>query len=261
MKLSTPFLLLIAFLSCNNDVAKPDAAFPDVSQAGKAKTAKASATGDCGSTLIFKKGAKFTNKAVDANGKLIVSTESEVIRVSDAGGGKQSEIAMTSTFGDGREPTAGTGRYACDGTNLLIDLSSFVTTSENTKISSAGFSFSSKLEVGQSLPDANYTVSMNYGGKEMQIATRIHERKVEAKEKLTTAAGSFDCYRIVPTIETSSSMAGLTPEVKEELEKAKKRMGKNTMTVWYAPSLTILAMELFISGKVAMRNEITSISK
>ena len=58
-------------------------------------------------------------------------------------------------------------------------------------------------------------MTMNRGGKEMKITSHIKERKVEAKESVTTPAGTFECYRISSVIEAETDMPGMDEKSKK----------------------------------------------
>ena len=61
----------------------------------------------------------------------------------------------------------------------------------------------SDLSVGQSLDDGSIVIS---GDLPMTMRVDITDRKVAAKEKVTTPAGTFECYKITYTIKTKMMM-------------------------------------------------------
>jgi hypothetical protein len=152
-------------------------------------------------------------------------------------------------------------KYKCDGKQLYVDLSGFMpgANSQNSKIETSGMLFPFKLSAGETLPDAEHSVSMERAGKAMKITSHIKERKVEAKESITTPAGTFECYRISSVIETE--MPAMDEKSRQIMEETKKRMGKNKMIVWYAPDVTIIKMEFYMGERLITRSEITAIKK
>jgi len=65
----------------------------------------------------------------------------------------------------------------------------------------------SSLEVGQTLKDISYQMKMSMSGMTVMNRTyNVTDRKVEAKESITTPAGTFDCYKLTFT---TSSQGGL----------------------------------------------------
>ena len=63
----------------------------------------------------------------------------------------------------------------------------------------------SELAVGKKLDDGSVTVKIaNEGMQIMTMTTTIKNREVVGQEKVTTPAGSFDCYKIAYDIETAT---------------------------------------------------------
>ncbi len=53
------------------------------------------------------------------------------------------------------------------------------------------------MKVGDQLKDATMHMDMNgANGMKQSVDMEMKERKVEAKEKITTPAGSWDCFKI-----------------------------------------------------------------
>ena len=105
----------------------------------------------------------------------------------------------------------------------------------------------SNLQVGQALKDMNYNIRMSMSG--MNIMNRdfkVKNRKVEAQEKVTTPAGTFDCLKI--TFTTSSE----------------KGLGSGTIksAMWYAKDAGLVKSESYKEdGKLMSRQLLTKITK
>ncbi|MBE0654983.1 MAG: hypothetical protein IH594_14370 [Bacteroidales bacterium] len=57
--------------------------------------------------------------------------------------------------------------------------------------------FPSSLSVGDALPEGNMNIKVRSNGIQVvNMDVNISNRKVEAQEKLSTPAGTFDCYKI-----------------------------------------------------------------
>lgn len=59
------------------------------------------------------------------------------------------------------------------------------------------------LEVGMTLDDGGVTIT---GDMPMALETVITDRKVTAKESITTPAGTFDCYKVTYTVDVKMVM-------------------------------------------------------
>jgi hypothetical protein len=63
--------------------------------------------------------------------------------------------------------------------------------------------YPSSLETGQTLPDANITISAGTGGVTiMNMTVNVTNRKVTGTESVTVPAGTFECYKITYDLET-----------------------------------------------------------
>lgn len=69
------------------------------------------------------------------------------------------------------------------------------------------------LEVGQNLPDGHTTIKVKMGESNMAMTTMqidIVNRKVEAKESITTPAGTYECYKITYDTDMNMKMMGFS---------------------------------------------------
>jgi hypothetical protein len=66
------------------------------------------------------------------------------------------------------------------------------------------------LAVGQNLADANINMKLNMGGVNMNMNIETVNRKVEARESITTPAGTFDCFVISSETKSKMMMANNT---------------------------------------------------
>jgi hypothetical protein len=64
-------------------------------------------------------------------------------------------------------------------------------------VESDNLRYPADMKVGQELNDGTIKISVGSGGMAvMNMTTTIDNRKVEAKENITTPAGTFECYKI-----------------------------------------------------------------
>jgi hypothetical protein len=263
MKNSLTALLILTTQACNNEVTTGTGQTTDsnerVSTAANLNTG--SMAGGCGNSLWFVKGAKINTSSYDGNGTEIATQVSTVTKVSTQGNMTISELEMKNSGKDGEKPSTMNANYKCDGKFFSVDLSGLLPGAGGTSIKSSGLQFPVTIAVGDTLPDASYTITMSSGGHSRTIQSTIRERKVESKESLTTPAGTFDCYKITSFIETETAMAGLDETSRKVMEETKKKMGRNKMTYWYAPDVTIIKTEFHMGSKLVTRSEVTSIKK
>lgn len=268
MKKFFPVLLLFTAFACTSQQSsegKPKSAVAAIDKrtSDDTKTGDdAVATGGCGSSLLFKEGVVIHGITYDRDGKVTAKHASTIKKVYSEGGVMTSEVEVKTVMGDpGATEKTMNAVYKCDGKKLYVDLSSFLSSNKNAKVETSGFAFPDDLSVGDTLPDASYTVKMNIANIDRIVKSHIKERKVEAKEKVTTPAGTFDCYRISSVIEVDADMIGMDERKKAVMAQVQKTMGKNKLIFWYAPDVTIIKMEYHMGDKLVTRNEVTEIDK
>ena len=70
------------------------------------------------------------------------------------------------------------------------------------EMSGDGFRLPNNLSVGDELPDSKNTISIDAGVMNMNMTMELRDQKVEAKETVTTPAGTFECIRFSYTTYT-----------------------------------------------------------
>ncbi len=99
----------------------------------------------------------------------------------------------------------------CDNGVISLDMSRFFPEEMlksfkdmDMKIETENLEIPSDLEVGQELKEASLTIS---GNIPFTMETRIKDRKVLSKEKITTPAGTFECFKISYTVVSKTVMS------------------------------------------------------
>ena len=113
--------------------------------------------------------------------------------------------------------------------------------SMDAEIEGTALAFPEKLEVGTEMEDANITFTMG----PMKGSMDIYDRKVTAKETITTSAGSFECYKI------------------EYATKFKMLIGMQIKAVqWIAPKVGLIKSESYNKkGKLVGTSVLTNLTK
>ena len=263
MKKNLYLIAVIFFIACSNPAGNAKSLQGNAGGADKGSTASTNnAPGDCGSMLLFREGAEITMSNYNVMGTVTSTSVSKVTKVSSEGGLTVAEVVMKNTDDKGGNEKTSTTIYKCDGKNFFVDMTSLLAANKMTstnKTNSIEFPFNPA--VGDVLADGEYTVSMARAGKEMTVTSHLRERKVEAKESVTTPAGTFECFRVSSVIETDMDMPGMDEKSKQLMEQVKKKMEKIRMIFWYSPGATIIKMENYIGEKLTVRSEVTNIKK
>jgi hypothetical protein len=255
MKKLLSVCILISFYACNNQNSSSDKKENTVATG----TEKEPVTGVCGSLILFHKGAVIVGTSYDAAGK---ETSKQTTTVTDVKEEEGVLVANSSALMNGKtgEKTMNLV-YKCDGTNLYVDMSSMLQNFDalkNIKGDIKPIQFPINISVGQTLPDASYTISMDRGPVKMDITSSYKNRIVSAKENITTTAGSWDCYKVSSDIE--SDMSGPDEKTKKIMDAVKDKM-KMSMIMWYTPKIGIVRTEIYMNGKPSSKSEITSIKE
>jgi len=162
-------------------------------------------------------GSEFEMTTYNKKDKLqsrIVNAISEVEENGDA-----YEATFQSTIYDKKDEMVSDGEFVviCEDGNIRVDMERLTSSmgqlaayDEMEVESEASFlEIPSSLEVGQSLSDGHTTIKVKMGEGNMAMTTMqidVVNRKVEARENLTTPAGSFECYKITYDTDISTKM-------------------------------------------------------
>ncbi len=100
--------------------------------------------------------------------------------------------------------------YACKGGVFSFDMQNFLDPQTmsaykdmQVSITATNLETPGSLSAGQTLKEGNIQMKVsNQGMTLMNMTTTIKNRKVEAIEKITTTAGTFECYKISYDIDT-----------------------------------------------------------
>ena len=173
-----------------------------------------SAQNNCSQFYPSKSGTKLTIHHYNQKNKLTSETNYEVLNVNSSG--SESKITMNMYMSDSKKQktiTEAQFTVTCDGGTTSLDPESIISPklfnqykNMEYKIEGKGIDIPNALSVGQKLPDGQVTMSIDAGVMSIDMTIDLKNRKVELKETITTSAGSFDCYLITYTNETSMSM-------------------------------------------------------
>lgn len=153
----------------------------------------------------------------------------------------------------GKELTNAEGSYKCDGGNFSVDMKAMLPGDQaksmnmkdmEVKTNNATLYYPTTLTVGSKLPDNEFTADTYTGGmKLMSMSLKVTDRKIEAKESITTPAGKFDCYKITSN-QNIKSIFNFSMQTTE----------------WFAPNVGIIKTEVYRKGDFVSSTMITKIS-
>lgn len=248
------FLLILA--ACNN-TAQVSTNNKEVETSENVKEAKSSTIDSkgCNSFYWFKKGSVAVFDEYDKNGKKFASTTTTVIDVRPEGKGTIAEFISTS----GESTKDFKGKYKCEGDKVMMDIGSMFKDNDMSnggitmEMSKTGWlTFPLNMKTGDNLEETPFEMKGIKNGKPvMTMTSSVNSRKVDAKEKVTTAAGSWDAFKITEVRTMEISMEGMD----------KKIAGPATSYVyWFVPGFGVVKTELKeASGTLMHRSELVSV--
>ncbi len=170
-----------------------------------ALTASLVAQGTCSAFYIFEEGKQWEYHSFNDKGKLEGRISQRILGLNQTPDGTwEANIESRVADKNDKEMTTSTFILTCKDDVLKMDLTSnmapgMLESLNSMEVTMEGnqMELPGNLKEGQALPDAYTTISAGAQGvtiMRMTIATT--NRLVEARERLETAAGNFDCYKI-----------------------------------------------------------------
>ncbi|NOQ70895.1 MAG: hypothetical protein GQ574_02770 [Crocinitomix sp.] len=152
-------------------------------------------------------GTTLTYESYNGKDKLQSSDQMTVTDVIESTASTLIKVNMKSFDKKGEEASSTDVEYICEDGVFKISMESMMDseTMEAYKdmevtMTQTELEIPSDLTVGQDLPDADIEIIISSSGMQiMKMNVKITERKVEAKESMTTSAGTFECYKFSQT--------------------------------------------------------------
>lgn len=210
---------------------------------------------DCKNYYYLLNNAEVEMSIYDSKNAVVAKNVYNVLSVSKDGAGLTSKFNTSLKDAKGKEMSSGKGEFKCTGDNILIDMQMSmpnIPQLQNMKMASEGsafLSYPSSLKEGQALPDASYEMSGNANGMDMSMQYKVTDRKVAGKEKITTPAGSWDCFKITYNMNLSMTMMGMNMPM------------QLTAAEWFAPGFGVVKTESAKDGNKVGSMLITKLKK
>ncbi|MEO8583635.1 MAG: hypothetical protein ABI415_07550 [Flavitalea sp.] len=148
------------------------------------------------------------NKTVEMTvyGKKHEVSAKQVYKVSDvktSGGTTSGHLDSEMFDKNGKSISKSSSIIKCDGGIMMIDMKMTMPMNPTQKVETdvkadnIFIEYPTSMKVGDQLKDATMHLDMASGNNLQQsIDMEVNDRKVESKEKVTTSAGSWDCFKI-----------------------------------------------------------------
>jgi hypothetical protein len=204
---------------------------------------------DCASLMPHRVGAEWEITNFNKKGLPESSISARLVELTAKTGGFDATVDQVITDKKERETGAFSYKFSCFFGTTSIDLSSMLSPEAfgayqnmDLQINGIPADFPQKLEVGDALKEANIEIKVRSGSMTlMTMEFVISDRKVLAKEAVTTAAGTFDCIKI--SYQMDSKIGPL-------------KMKRNT-TQWISEGVGVVKSETFKGEKLESSQELT----
>lgn len=218
-------------------------------------------TAQCNPYFAYSQGTSLTLTNYNPKGKEESSQKMTIVDVTKEGDKEvlKTDIVIYDKKGD--EITSNQIEMICEDGKFKMDLSRFVprgmgeTQGIDISFEGDGVSVPSELSVGKSLEDGDFSMKIQsdnpalsgmMGGTEIAIT----DRKVLAKESITTPAGTFDCFKVSSKTTSATKMMGMTRTV------------ESSSIEWISKEVGMVRVESYDKkDKLSMYTELTSFSK
>lgn len=213
--------------------------------------------GDCNKLLFFKEGTMTTMTSYNDDGKVTGTTKTTFTKVTKTGAGV-SVIATQENFDKkGKSATKNDYTLKCEGGILTIDMRMMMSAQQTegykdmeVTMEGSNLEYPGDFVVGSSLKDADVKMVVRTKDKGtpmpmMNMTMKITNRKVEAKESVTTPAGTFECFKL------------------SEMSESKTLFTIKFKTIsWFSPEAGTVKTESYKeSGKFLGKSELTELKK
>lgn len=232
----------------------------------KAANEASTGTGElpCTRLVFFQPGTVVESVSTDEKGKETSRQVTRILSIADKDGFTVANAESTDTQAGAKgKVTTVKYDYKCDGENVYFDIASMFRTEKKnneTGFESTTIPYPINVKAGQTLSDASGVMSSQRGGRKMTMTYTFKDRKVAAMEEVTTAAGTWKCYKINQTVEVEMDIPGMDERAKEMMKKMKESM-KMTSSTWLSPDFGVVKTEIYQNGEFQSKNEVVSVKR
>ncbi len=204
--------------------------------------------------FYLKEGKKLTYKQYDNKEKVKSITEQSLKSIKNTTTGFEAVVTVTNKDDKGTAVQEGKEFIVkCENGEIKLDLSSMMMNEMagrmkgmEVSVTGDGVGYPSNMEIGKTLPDATMDMKVGMNGTNLFTGKFvIKNRKVEAKENLTTSAGTFECYKISYDLDINMMMKH-----------------SNKVIQWMSPNIGLIKSEnLDSKGIVQNHRDLTAIEQ
>lgn len=174
------------------------------------------------------------NKKGEPDGKQVYI----ISDVNSSGGTTTSNMQSEMFNKKGKSMAKGKGSIQCKGGVMFVDMKIMLPQAQQEQFAKADakadnmyIEYPVNMQPGDQLKDGNFNMDIDNNGMKQSVIMVVNNRKVEAKESVTTSAGTWDCYKITYKSRITIKTMGIGVPINIE------------GTEWYAPGFGIVKTE------------------
>lgn len=208
---------------------------------------------DCFKYFPQSEGTKMETKNYDKKDKETSTSVLTILKKTSNAGEQRIDLRIESFSKEMDSIPASEFAYICKNGKTYVDMTSYLGgemskyEGMDMEIDAGDLELPTNPKAGQKLPDGNVVVTVSNSGMPiMKISMKIFDRKVEKLEKITTPAGTFDCFKLVQSSETKIAFIKI----------------KGSSAEWYSKGLGIIRSESYDKkGKLISYSVLNKVTK
>jgi hypothetical protein len=159
---------------------------------------------DCNTYYFLQNNKTIEMAILNKKGEQSAKQVYTVSNVNSAGSAATADLETEMFDKKGKSMAKGKAKIKCDGGVMMVDMKMSMPQQQgmpnagesDVKAENMYMEYPTNMNVGDNLKNASMHLDMDNNGMKQSVDMDVFDRKVEAKEKVTTPAGSWDCYKI-----------------------------------------------------------------
>lgn len=193
---------------------------------------------DCSGYYFLQANKTIEMAIYNKKGDLSATQKYMVSNVSNSGGSTTADVNTEMVDKKGKQIAKGQSRMKCKGGVIMVDMKMSMPMQQgqnyetDVQADEIYIEYPTSMDVGDQLKDAKMHLDMDgANGMKQTVDMEVTDRKVLGKEKITTAAGTWDCFKITQKTKMRIKTMGIGMPMNIDA------------TEWYAPGFGIVKTE------------------
>lgn len=159
---------------------------------------------DCNGYYFLQNNKTIEMAILDKKGNPSMKQVYTVSNVNNSGSTTTADLNSEMFNNKGKSMATSKAKIKCDGGVMMVDMKlsmpqqpgSPMASETDVKADDIYMEYPTNMNVGDNLKNASMHMDFDNNGMKQSVDMDVFDRKVEGKEKITTPAGSWDCYKI-----------------------------------------------------------------